>query len=150
VTIALVWLLQDLFQVVAAETLLVPDLFLLGLLAFGASEKLPPQGLLWSAFVGGLFWDVRWTGLFGFTAFLDVVAVWFFVELWGRIPQAGRTPFLLFFLALGLHVFVGLGHFLSWAELKPMESLFVNQQILALPIVVFIGWWGCRGTRGDE
>ena len=145
-TLVLIWLLQDILQVLATETFIVPDLFLLGLVSFGASRRLEPQSLLWSAFAGGLLWDARWTGLLGFSALLYVAAIWLFLSLWGRIPQAGRSPILLGFVALGLHLAVGLGHFFSWGY-AATEPLFVNQQILALPVVVLVGWWGCRGEK---
>lgn len=149
-TLALIWLLQDILQVLATETFVVPDLFLLALLARGASQRLTPQTLLWSAFAGGLLWDARWTGLLGFSSLLYVVAVWLFLSLWGRIPQAGRSSVLLGFVAFGLHLFVGLGHFFSWGDTATTEPLFVNQQILALPAVVLASWWGSLGDKDES
>lgn len=148
-TLALVWLLQDFLQVLATETFIVPDLFLFALLASRASQRLTPQGLLWSAFVGGLLWDGRWTGLLGFSSLLYVVAIWAFLSLWGRIPQTGRSSLLLSLIVFALHLFVGLGHFLSWGDVATTGPLLVNQQILALPVAVLAGWWGCRGD-GEE
>ncbi|MBL3593195.1 MAG: hypothetical protein JMJ93_06745 [Synergistaceae bacterium] len=146
---ALAWLIQDLLQVLATETLLVPDLFLLSLVAVAGRGQATPQSLLWGAFVGGLLWDARWTGLLGFSALLYVAALWFLLEFWNRIPHGGRSAPLLSLFALGLHLFAGLGHFLSWGDLEPVQRLFLNQQILGLPLALFAGWWGCRGETDE-
>ncbi len=152
--LAFVWLVQDLLQVLVMGFFLVPDLFLMGVLAGVA--LFPPRGTggaarIWTAFAGGLLWDLRWTALPGLTAFTDAGAAAFAIWLWGRTPPAGRSSLLFAVMAGGTHLFAGVLRFLIVGVHTPAAlRMALVQQLTALPLVVLlalcVAW---RGGGGD-
>ena len=88
----LLWLLQDLLTVLLGGRMQVPELFLLGLvfrlLTDGGEDRL---WAIWSAFVGGLLWDLRWIGIPGFFTLGYVVVVMLVLWVWDAIPAHGQT-----------------------------------------------------------
>ena len=74
----LIWLLQDLLAVLFWGGVQVPEVFLLAvayrLLSEGGEDRL---WAIWTAFFGGLFWDLRWIGIPGFFTLGYVCVVMF-------------------------------------------------------------------------
>jgi hypothetical protein len=139
--LSLVWLSQDVLQVLAMGFFLIPDLFLLGLLA--GIALFPPRGsggaaLIWSAFGGGLLWDLRWTSLPGLTASTDAAAVALVLWIWGRTPPSGRNAWLFSLLALGAHFCVGAIRFAASADTPAALRMALVQQLTAVPIVALL------------
>ena len=53
---------------------------------------------IWTAFVGGLLWDLRWVGIPGFFTLGYVAVVMLVLWMWSAIPSQGRTMFVAFLL----------------------------------------------------
>ncbi|MBQ3764942.1 MAG: hypothetical protein II869_08220, partial [Synergistaceae bacterium] len=87
------WLIQDLLTVFTGGGMQVPGLFMLGLvfrLLFCDSDE-ENLWAIWTAFGGGILWDLRWIGIPGFFTLGYVVVVLIVIELWGMIPPQGRS-----------------------------------------------------------
>jgi hypothetical protein len=98
-TSALFWITQDLLAVLTSGTVRVPEIFLLNLvyrILTGDRDVYVP--VVWTAFFGGLLWDMRWVGIAGFFALSYVAAVMVVLWVWNTLPSSGRTAFVIFFL----------------------------------------------------
>ncbi len=98
----ILWLIQDLLTVFVGGGMQIPGVFMLGLvykLLFneGSDDNL---WAIWSAFAGGILWDLRWIGVPGFFTLSNVIVVMIVIQVWGTIPPQGRTS------GTGLLVFV--------------------------------------------
>ena len=95
----LLWLLQDLLTVLFGGMMQVPELFLMGvvycLLLDEGEDRL---WAIWSAFAGGLLWDLRWVGIPGFFTLGYVAVVMLVLWVWSAVPLQGRTGFIAFLL----------------------------------------------------
>ena len=91
----ILWLIQDLLTVFTGGGMQIPGLFMLGIvfrLLF--SDNNSDDGNLWaiwSAFAGGILWDLRWIGIPGFFTLGYVVVVLIVIQVWGIIPPQGRV-----------------------------------------------------------
>lgn len=138
----ILWLIQDLLTVFTGGGMQIPGLFMLGVvfrLLF--SDSTNDDGNLWaiwSAFAGGILWDLRWIGIPGFFTLGYVVVVLIVIQVWGIIPPQGR------FSGSGLLVFVLLECSQLIPPMLPVLILggntgwgyFLTQQIWALPAIL--------------
>lgn len=135
-----VWLLQDMLQVLAMGIMLVPEFFLLVVLYKVISGPLCPTRVaqwIWFAFAGGLAWGLRWVGLPGMNALINVAAVVLVYWIWSRAPAGGRGPALFAMAAGGAHFLSGLAHYVFWSvPSRAALRLFLIQQLLAVPVLV--------------
>lgn len=141
----LVWLLQDMLQVLAMGFMLVPEFFLLVVLYKIVSGPLYSTRIaqwVWFAFVGGVVWDLRWVGLPGMSALIYVIAVVLVYWIWDRTPAGGRSAPLFALLAGGAHFLSGVLHYIAWAvpsQAAPSQAalrLFLIQQLIAVPVLI--------------
>lgn len=100
--LVILWLIQDLLTVFAGGGMQIPGLFMLGivyklLIDEGGDDNL---WAIWSAFAGGIFWDLRWVGIPGFFTLGYVAVVMAVIQIWSLIPPQGRVS------GFGLLVFV--------------------------------------------
>ena len=131
--LVLLWLLQDFLTVLFGGRMQIPELFLLGvvfrLLTDGSEDRL---WAIWSAFIGGLLWDLRWVGIPGFFILGYVVVVMLVLWVWNAIPSQGQTlPVAMALLEASqlippLLPVLALGGNTGW-------EFFFTQQIYALP-----------------
>ncbi len=136
------WYLQDLLQVLGGSPFPVPEAFFLAVLSMFVAWEGSPSQALWIAFAGGFLWDLRWTGLPGFTAALWAVVMGAVTIFWQLIPVQGRHGALFLFLAAGSHAVLGgcrgllyaLSGFSIWHEI-------LWQQIFGLPLVGIAALW---------
>jgi hypothetical protein len=137
---AIVWLLQDLLQVLAMGFMLVPEFFLLVVAYMIVSEPLTYRRVsrwIWFAFAGGMLWDLRWAAVPGMSALINVMCVVFVYWIWDRTPLSGRSAFLFASLAGGVHFMSGIAHYLAWAV--PSQAairMFIVQQLLTVPVLI--------------
>ena len=93
----LCWYVQDLTQVLLSTAFLAPEIFMLALNAQTiAKEDLAPWWYL-VPFMGGLLFDLRWTGVVGLCSTLYPLAFFLFRWFWfSKLPRDGRTkaPFV--------------------------------------------------------
>lgn len=137
ISLAAVWYLQDLLQVMFSGKFLVPDLFFLFVVFRIAVMTGNVSSVVWPAFLGGLVWDLRWTALPGLTAAAYAFSATVCVLAWNHIPDSGRTPRLFLILAICGHLFIGIVRFLAWGNGRSdLFGIFAVQQIAALPIVL--------------
>lgn len=87
-------LLQNFIQVIFSGWALAPDLFFLSVISQGITDERHFDRYLWGAFLGGLFLDLRWTGIPGFSASIYSALFLTFRFLWMTIPKEGRVPVL--------------------------------------------------------
>jgi len=90
----LMWFFQDLLQVFLMGWVLVPDLFFMYMFYKTAALGRKLSGTIWIAFLGGLLWDLRWSGLLGLNAVAYVGALMLAFWLWNLMPKSGRTPLI--------------------------------------------------------
>ena len=81
----------------------IPGLFMLGIVYKLLLDENSDDSLwaIWSAFSGGILWDLRWIGIPGFFTLGNVIVVLAVIQIWGAIPPQGRTGgtgFLIFIL----------------------------------------------------
>jgi len=92
------WLTQDLLTVLTYGTVRMPEIFMLSLvyrLFTGGRDAY--VSVIWTAFFGGLLWDLRWVGIPFFTL-CYVAVVMGVMSVWNTLPSSGRTAFVIFFL----------------------------------------------------
>lgn len=139
---SLAWLLQDFIQVFTMGIFLLPNIFLIllifmALLPSTKPEKLPV--LIWIAFAGGLFWDLRWTNLPGLTAAANSALLAASCILWRKSPAQARSVFLFTVLTTSSLLLSGLVHFIFWT--MPSNAAirqFLVQQITGIPVIALI------------
>ncbi|MDO9508148.1 MAG: hypothetical protein Q7I97_02195 [Thermovirgaceae bacterium] len=137
ISLAAVWYLQDLLQVMFSGRFLVPDLFFLFLVFRLAVVSRDVPAIVWPAFLGGLLWDFRWTALPGLTATAYAVAAAACALIWNHIPDSGRTPRLFWVLALCGHLLTGFARFMAWGDGRSaLFGVFAVQQVAAVPLLL--------------
>ena len=84
--LVMLWLLQDVLTVFTGGGMQIPGLFVLGLtyrmLTTGEDED--SLWGIWSAFAGGVLWDLRWIGIPGFFTLGYVAAILFCIYIYLR------------------------------------------------------------------
>ena len=143
------WLFQDLLQVLVHDWILAPDVFLMALL-FALPLKDHKGGLLlWVAFLGGILWDLRWSGLIGLTGGLYVMALMGMKGIWELVPPSAKGFRIVLGLVLGFHFIVGLLRLLFFGGQG--EALFVQfaGQQLGGALVALLSYLSYIGGRSS-
>ena len=101
--LVILWLIQDFLTILHGGGMQIPGLFILGIVYKLLFDEDIDGSLwaIWSAFAGGILWDLRWLGIPGFFTLGNVVVVLIVIQSWGAIPPQGRTrgtAFLVFVL----------------------------------------------------
>ncbi|MDR3230845.1 MAG: hypothetical protein LBT65_05350 [Synergistaceae bacterium] len=127
------WLVQDMLSVLTGGILRIPEIFLLSLVyRLLTQERDMNLSVIWGAFAGGLFWDLRWVGIPGFFTLSYVCVVMAAIWAWNALPASGRTPLVIFFM--------------FWAAqlVSPVLSLFFpGRGVAASRWVLFAVQQGC-------
>ena len=125
--LVILWLIQDLLTVFIGGGMQIPGLFMLGLvyrlLIDDSNDESVNLWGIWSAFAGGVLWDLRWIGIPGFFTLGYVAVVLAVIQVWGIIPPQGRNSGPL------LPVLI-LGGAAGW-------RFFLMQQVYSLPAILF-------------
>ncbi|MBQ6969936.1 MAG: hypothetical protein IJP85_06370 [Synergistaceae bacterium] len=155
--LVILWLIQDLLTVFTGGGMQVPGLFMLAVvfkLLISDSSDIEEVNLraIWTAFGGGILWDLRWIGIPGFFTLGYVVVVLIVIELWGMIPPQGRSSgtslivFVLFecsqLIPPMLPVLI-LGGRTGW-------NYFLMQQVYSLPAILLAMYIYLRRVRAVE
>jgi len=140
-----VWFLQDIIQVTFMGIFLVPEIFFLGLLFAGLqpdNERGHAYGwYIAVGFVGGLFWDLRWTNIPGLTAGLYGFLLALVFIIWHQIPVQGRSDKAFALCALVAQFVSALVHALLWTVSNAVViRLFLIQQLLGIAIVMLLSF----------
>ncbi len=129
------WYLQDILQVFGEGHFFAPPLFLVMVLLLMSSERYDHPGLIWFAFLGGVLWDIRWTGLVGMTGGVYAVFATFFSFLWHSMPDTGKNRTVFFTFLMVAHLIIGgLRYILEVSFQDPNQMFFIRQQLLGLPV----------------
>lgn len=132
----LLWLLQDLLTVLSWGMMQVPELFLLSVAYRLFSEDGEDRlWAIWTAFFGGLFWDLRWIGIPGFFTLGYVCVVMLILWVWNALPAQGRTPLVVFALLEATQLLPPLLPVLILGGDRG-GAFFVLQQVFVLPLVL--------------
>ncbi|MBQ4432049.1 MAG: hypothetical protein II877_11150 [Synergistaceae bacterium] len=155
-TLIILWLIQDLLTVFTGGGMQIPGLFMLGVvyrLLF--SDNNNDDGNLWaiwSAFAGGILWDIRWIGIPGFFTLGYVVVVLIVIQVWGIIPPQGRVSgsSLLVFILLECSQLIPpmlpvliLGGNTGW-------GYFLMQQVYSLPAILLTMYIYLQKARDNQ
>ncbi len=155
-TLVILWLIQDLLTVFTGGGMQIPGLFMLGVvyrLLF--SDNNNDDGNLWaiwSAFAGGILWDIRWIGIPGFFTLGYVVVVLIVIQVWGIIPPQGRVSgsSLLVFILLECSQLIPpmlpvliLGGNTGW-------GYFLMQQVYSLPAILLTMYIYLQKARDNQ
>jgi len=142
INLVVIWLLQDLLQLLAMGIIIVPELFLLLVAYEIVSGSLRPGRvcmLIWIAFAGGIIWDLRWVTFPGMNGLVNSLSVLAIYAVWNRTPVTGRSVLMFGLLAGAAHFLSGVVHYLTWAT--PGETalrLFLIQQLLGVPVLALL------------
>ena len=138
--LVLLWLVQDLLTVFTGGRMQIPGIFLLGLVyRLITSDGEDSSWSVWSAFTGGVLWDLRWVGIPGFFTLGYVTVVLIVIQIWNSILLQGRDSGVL----LIIFSFFELSQILP--PIVPVLFLggsiggrfFLQQQLYALPALIF-------------
>ncbi len=133
------WLFQDILQAFLTQNILAPEYFLLFLLYRTLSQEGSGKSSIWIAFIGGILWDLRWTGLVGMSSGLYIVAVLILNWIWHLFPGTGKTPLLLALLVWFGALNIYLARVFVWdIPVFPFYTGFLVQQLCLLPAVIII------------
>ncbi|MDR2779683.1 MAG: hypothetical protein LBB28_00995 [Synergistaceae bacterium] len=139
---AVIWLFQDLIQVLAMGFMLVPEFFLLMLVYGVVTGSLRPgrvSAWIWFGLYGGMMWDLRWASSPGVSGLINVIAVAVIYMVWNRTPLAGRGSLLFAMLAGAAHFLSGIAHYLAWAAPGGAAvRMFMIQQLLGVPALILL------------
>ncbi len=140
-----IWLLQDIFQVIFMGVFLVPDFFLITLIYAGlkpeSEHRHTPFWYIITGFIGGLFWDLRWTNIIGLTAGLNGVLLSAVFVIWHIIPAQGRSERALTGCMLGVQFISAFVHMLMWTVSSAVTiRLFIIQQLMGIAIILFLSF----------
>ncbi|MBQ7196798.1 MAG: hypothetical protein IJS40_05260 [Synergistaceae bacterium] len=138
--LVILWLIQDFLTVLSGGGMQIPGLFMLGIVYKLLFDDNSDGSLwaIWSAFAGGILWDLRWVGIPGFFTLGNVVVILIVIQVWGAIPPQGRTggTGLLIFILLEVSQLIPpmlpvliLGGYTGW-------NFFLFQQVYSLPAIL--------------
>ena len=153
--LVILWLVQDLLTVFTGGGMQIPGLFMLGvayrlLIDDGSGDE--SLWAIWTAFAGGVLWDIRWIGIPGFFTLGYVVVVLIVIQVWGIIPPQGRvsgTGLIVFALLEASQIIppalpiIVLGGNTSWGG-------FFMQQAYSLPAILFTMYVYSRKVRSSS
>ncbi|MCR4818874.1 MAG: hypothetical protein K5841_07965 [Fretibacterium sp.] len=143
----LLWLLQDLLTVLFGGVIQIPELFLLGIVyRLLKDEDEERVWAIWTAFGGGLLWDLRWVGIPGFFSLGYVVVVLLVLWVWSVIPLQGRTRFTVFLMLESSQLIPPLLPVLVLGG-EIGGGFFLTEQIYALPALFFCLWLYSRHMK---
>ena len=119
----------------------IPGLFMLGLVYKLLAEESREDSLwaIWTAFAGGVLWDLRWVGIPGFFTLGYVIVVMIVIQVWEAIPPQGRASGsrLVVFVLMEISQLLPpmlpvliLGGEAGW-------NFFLMQQVYSLPAILF-------------
>ena len=139
----LIWLLQDMLQVVFMGIFLVPELFLLALIFAGLQpDNERGHDFCWYiivGFIGGLLWDFRWTNLPGLTAALNAGLITIVFLIWHFIPIQGRNEKSFAFCAIGSQFISAAIHaMLCTVPNMVVVRLFFIQQLMGVTLIILL------------
>ncbi|MBQ7578487.1 MAG: hypothetical protein IJT21_09500 [Synergistaceae bacterium] len=134
------WLLQDLLTVFSGGGMQIPGLFMLGVVYKLLLDKNDEDGLwaVWSAFAGGILWDLRWVGIPGFFTLGYVAVVMIVIQVWALIPPQGRASGSSLLIFALLEISQLLPPMLPVLILggRTGGNFFIMQQIYSLPAIL--------------
>ena len=134
------WLLQDLLTVFSGGGMQIPGLFMLGVVYKLLLDKNDEDGLwaVWSAFAGGILWDLRWVGIPGFFTLGYVAVVMIVIQVWALITPQGRASGSSLLIFALLEISQLLPPMLPVLILggRTGGNFFIMQQIYSLPAIL--------------
>ncbi|MDR2180832.1 MAG: hypothetical protein LBP21_11030 [Synergistaceae bacterium] len=150
---AVFWLAQDLLTVLTSGAMQIPEIFLSCLVYRLLTRDWEVNiFVIWTAFLGGLLWDLRWVGIPGFFALSYVSVVMLVLWVWNALPVSGRTPLVIFFLFWTAQLIptilsaLLLGRNISEAR----WMLFAAQQGCAVPVALLGAFFYFQHEKGQN
>jgi rod shape-determining protein MreD len=144
------WLCQDFLTVLTAGAMRTPEIFLLYLTyRLLTADQDVRIFIIWTAFAGGLLWDLRWIGIPGIFTLSYVGTVMIVLWVWSILPASGRAPFLIFSMFWGTQL---LPTILSILVLESNSGyadwpLFWVQQGCAAPLALLSAFLYCQQEK---
>ena len=155
--LVILWLIQDFLTVFSGGGMQIPSIYMLGLiyslLVEDDKENTAPDMSklwgIWTSFIGGILWDLRWVGIPGFYTVGYVIVVMTVIQVWGMIPPQGRASgnTLIVFMLLEISQLLPpllpvliLGGSIGW-------NFFLMQQVYSLPAILITMYIYLRKVR---
>ena len=149
IQVVLFWFLQDVLQVLMEGWAYVPDIFLFYLMFRSARNAEAEISLIWTAFLGGLLWDFRWSGLFGLSAGIYGGIIGLMCILWKRVPFTGRSHWMLAGFLAAAHGMLSLSRvFFFGVASKEVAFAFAVQLITVFPVILMLAY--AFATDGEK
>ncbi|MGC9373330.1 MAG: rod shape-determining protein MreD [Thermovirgaceae bacterium] len=138
---ALFWYAQDLLQVLMEGWAFAPDLFLFYLLFRCSKTPEDETTWIWTAFLGGILWDFRWSGLLGLNAAAYGGLLALFSIFWKRIPFTGRSHWIFMGFLAAAHGALALSRIIFYGiASREVAFAFVVQMMTAVPVISIVGF----------
>lgn len=136
------WYVQDFLQVLFGSWTIAPEVFLISMMTLGLSDDRSFHPYVWGCFLGGLMWDLRWTGIPGFTGALYSFLFAFIRITWFATPKEGRLPaFFLVMVSAGVLVSSGVRGLFFYSASRFSPGAFAA--FSAMDLVCVIAAWLC-------
>ena len=131
------WYMQDFLWILSSGKVLVPEVFLLTLVFLSLYSSEDGVRTVWAAFLGGVLWDLRWTGFPGITSLFYVTTIMVVRWLWYSLPVSGRTISLFGLLLWAANMPVAIGRIYLWgARGLSILQAYLIQQSHIVPLVL--------------
>jgi rod shape-determining protein MreD len=150
---AFFWFLQDFLTVLTFGALQMPEIFLLYLVYRLLTQDWEVNvSVIWTAFLGGLLWDLRWVGIPGFFALIYVSVVMLVLWTWNTLPVSGRTRLVIFFLFWAAQSIPAILSvlFLGHEAHQARWMLFAAQQGCAVPVALLGSFFYLQHEKGKN
>jgi len=137
----LFWYAQDLLQVLMEGWAFAPDLFLFYLLFRCSKRPEEETTWIWTAFLGGILWDFRWSGLLGLNAALFGGLLALFSIFWKRIPFTGRSHWSLMGVLAAVYGVLVLSRIIFYGiASREVAFAFAVQVMTVVPVIFIVGF----------
>jgi cell shape-determining protein MreD len=145
----LLWYAQDLLQILMEGWAFAPDLCLFYLLFRCSKTPEDETTWIWMAFLGGLLWDFRWSGLLGLNAAVYGGLVALFSVFWKKIPFTGRSHWILMGFLIAAYGALVLSRIIFFGIVsREVAFAFFVQLLATVPVIFFFGF--VYVSRGEK
>jgi len=145
------WYVQDFLWILSSGKVLVPEVYLLALVFLSMFRTEDGVRTVWAAFIGGVLWDLRWTGLPGATSLLYVTTLMLVRWLWRSIPATGRTISLFGLLLWFSNMPITLARLFLWGArgLSILQAYLVQQSHIVPLVLLGCAAYAWRSKNQD-
>lgn len=146
------WYTQNFLWVLGRGKVIVPEVFLATLVFISLRYSSRGLEVLWAAFLGGVFWDLRWVGFPGLSSLFYVTTILMARWTWLSLPASGRTvPVFAMILWASFFPITAVRIYMGGSRGIGVLGAYFLQQSYLLPLVLFaslIFAWRMKNSDG--